>query len=353
MQKKITVGITQGDTNGVGYEIIIKSLADSRINELFTPVVYGSSKLLAYYKKRCEGIENSNVHVTQSATDLHYKMVNLIPCVSDELGVSPGVPTEEGAKAALQSLQRAVQDLKEGKIQALVTAPFNKHGVNQEGFAFPGHTEYLGAEFNVPDPLMVLCSHQLKVGVVTGHLPLKDVSGALSKNLIVKKIKLMAKTLEMDFTVRKPKIAVLGLNPHASDAGLLGKEEQEIIIPAIEEANRAGILAFGPFPADGFFAVADYKRFDAVLAMYHDQGLIPFKALSFNQGVNFTAGLPVIRTSPDHGTAYDIAGQDKASPESMMTALYMACDLYKARQRNLELAANPLKSAKTEGGNAG
>lgn len=353
MQKKIVIGITQGDTNGIGYEVIIKALADSRITELCTPIVYGSSKLMGFYKKLCEGVESFNIHVTQSAADLHYKMVNLIPCVSDEFNAAPGKPTEEAAKAALQALERATKDLKEGLIQAIVTAPFNKNTVNKEGFSFPGHTEYFAKEFGCNDSLMLLCTHELRVGVATGHIPLSRISAELTQSRIVKKIKLMVKTLEQDFTIRKPKIAVLGLNPHAGDEGLLGDEEKLIIEPAILEANQAGILAFGPYPADGFFAAAEYRRFDAVLAMYHDQGLIPFKTMSFQSGVNFTGGLPIIRTSPDHGTAYNIAGKDKASPESMLTAIYMACDLYKQRQRNLELLDNQLKTPRVEGSNAG
>ncbi len=353
MQKKIIIGITQGDTNGVGYEVIIKALSDSRINELCTPVIYGSSKLLGVYKKLCAGIENFNVHVTQSPADLHFKMVNLIPCVSEEFNANPGQVTEEGARAALQALQRATKDLKEGLIQAVVTAPFNKNTVNKEGFSFPGHTEYFAKEFGCQDSLMLLCSHDIRVGVVTGHIPLSRISAELTQSGILRKIKLMEQTLQMDFTIRKPKIAVLGLNPHAGDDGLLGEEEKLIIEPAIQEANQAGILAFGPYPADGFFAAAEYRRFDAVLAMYHDQGLIPFKTMAFQSGVNFTGGLPVIRTSPDHGTAFGIAGKDKASPESMLSALYLACDIYKARQRNLSLLENPLKPSRVEGNNAG
>lgn len=342
MQKKIIVGITQGDTNGVGYEVLIKALADSRINELCTPVIYGSSRLLGFYKKLCSGVEQFNVHVTQSASELHYKMVNLVPCVPDSYVAEPGKMTEEGAKAALQALERAVEDLRSGKIQVLVTAPFSKSNMSREGFSFPGHTEYLSDAFKIAESLMLLCSPDLRVGVVTGHIPVSRISADLTKEAIVSKIKILAKTLETDFTVRHPKIAVLGLNPHAGDEGLIGSEEINIIAPAIEEASREGILAFGPFPADGFFAAAEYRRFDAVLAMYHDQGLIPFKALSFQQGVNFTAGLPVIRTSPDHGTAYGLAGKDKASAESMMNAIFMACDIYRHRERNKDLLANQL-----------
>lgn len=342
MHKKIIVGITQGDTNGIGYEVLIKSLSDSRINELCTPVVYGSSRLLGFYKKLCTGTENFNVHITQTATELHYKMVNLIPCVPEQFAAEPGKMTEEGAQAALQSLERAVEDLRSGKIHVLVTGPFNKQNMKREGFAFPGHTEYLANAFSVKDPLMLLCSQGMRVGVVTGHVPLALVPSELTKEKILQKIKLMDQTLKKDFTIRQPRMAVLGLNPHAGDGGLIGTEEQEVITPAIEEANRSGILAFGPYPADGFFAAAEYRKFDAVLAMYHDQGLIPFKALSFHQGVNFTAGLPVIRTSPDHGTAYRLAGEDKASPESMLAAIFMACDIYRTRRRNQEIASERL-----------
>lgn len=334
MHKKIIVGITQGDTNGIGYEVLIKALADSRINELCTPVIYGSSRLLGYYKKLCAGVENFNVHITQSASDLHFKMVNLIPCVSDQFIAEPGKMTREGAQAAMQSLERALEDLRSGKIQVLVTAPFNKQGMNQEGFIFPGHTEYLANAFGVSAPLMMLCSDGLRVGVVTGHIPLSRIPAELTKEKILKKLRLLDYTLKNDFTIHQPRIAVLGLNPHASDGGLIGTEEEQIILPAIEEVNQSGVLAFGPYPADGFFATAGYRKFDAILAMYHDQGLVPFKALSFSQGVNFTAGLPVIRTSPDHGTAYRLAGEDKASAESMLAAIFMACDLYRTRRRN-------------------
>ncbi|NLK80259.1 MAG: 4-hydroxythreonine-4-phosphate dehydrogenase PdxA [Bacteroidales bacterium] len=342
MQKKIRVGITQGDTNGIGYEVLIKALADSRLNELCTPVVYGSPRLLGFYKKISSGVENFNVHITHAASDLHYKMVNLIPCVSDQFMAEPGKMTEEGAQAAMQSLERAVEDLQAGRIQVLVTAPFNKQSMKKEGFAFPGHTEYLGKVFGVPAPLMILCSHKLRVGIVTGHIPLANVPEELTHEKIVYKIRLLHETLKNDFTIRQPKIAVLGLNPHAGDGGLLGTEEQEVIIPAIEETNREGIMAFGPYAADGFFAAAEYRKFDAVLAMYHDQGLIPFKALSFGQGVNFTAGLPVIRTSPDHGTAYRLAGEDKASAESMLHAIFLACDLFNTRNSNLEIQSEKL-----------
>jgi len=342
MHKKINERITQGDTNGIGYEVLIKAVADNRINELCTPVIYGSSRLLGFYKKISSGVENLNVHVTHSVSDLHYKMVNLIPCVSDHFMAEPGKMTDEGAQAAMQALERAVEDLQAGKIQALVTAPFSKQNMKKEGFAFPGHTEYLGKVFDVPAPLMVLCSPKLRVGIVTGHIPLAQVAAALTREQIVHKIRLLDQTLKNDFTIRQPKIAVLGLNPHAGDGGLLGLEEQEIIIPSIEEVNQEGILAFGPYAADGFFAAAEYRKFDAVLAMYHDQGLIPFKALSFGEGVNFTAGLPIVRTSPDHGTAYRLAGEDKASAESMLSAIFKACDIYKTRKKNEELHANKL-----------
>jgi 4-hydroxythreonine-4-phosphate dehydrogenase len=342
MHKKIIVGITQGDTNGIGYEVLIKALADSRINELCTPVIYGSSRLMGFYKKMSAGVENFNVHITQSASDLHYKMVNLVNCVPDQFMAEPGKMTEDGAQAALQALERAVDDLRGGKIHVLVTAPFNKQNMSREGFAFPGHTEYLANAFGKAAPLMILCNESLRVGVVTGHIPVSQIHRELTKEKTLQKILLLDKTLKEDFTIRQPKIAVLGLNPHAGDGGLIGSEEQEIITPAIEEADKSGILAFGPYPADGFFAAAEYRKFDAVLAMYHDQGLIPFKALSFHQGVNFTAGLPVIRTSPDHGTAYRLAGEDKASPESMLAAIFMACDIYRNRRRNQEIEAEKL-----------
>ncbi|MCL2726862.1 MAG: 4-hydroxythreonine-4-phosphate dehydrogenase PdxA [Bacteroidales bacterium] len=343
MGQKLTVGITQGDTNGIGYEVIIKSLLDNRITDIFTPIIYGSSKFVSYYKKLIEGADSFSVNVINSASEAHSKRINLIQCVPDIYAVEPGRRSPDGAKAALTALQAAVQDIKVSKIHALVTAPFNKQTLHEGGFAFPGHTEFLANSFNVSRYIMLLCSDVLRVGVVTGHIPISEIKAQLNKELIVQKIKQLNDSLQLDFQIAKPKIAVLGLNPHAGDGGVLGDEEQQVVIPAITEATKQGIFAFGPYPSDGFFGTMAFGAFDAVLAMYHDQGLVPFKTIAFHSGYNFTAGLPIIRTSPDHGTAYDIAGKDKASPESMKAALYAANDLFKSRVQYKDLKRNVLK----------
>jgi len=343
MGQKLTIGITQGDTNGIGYEVIIKSLLDNRITDIFTPIIYGSSRFVSYYKKLIEGADSFAVNVISSASEAHPKRINLIQCIPDNFTVEPGKRSPDGAKAALAALQAAVQDVKASKINALVTAPFNKQTVHEGGFAFPGHTEFLANSFNVSRYIMLLCSDALRVGVVTGHIPIAEIKAQLTKDLIVQKIKQLNDSLQFDFQITKPKIAVLGLNPHAGDGGVLGDEEQQVVIPAISEASQHGLLAFGPYPSDGFFGTMAFRAFDAVLAMYHDQGLVPFKTIAFHSGYNFTAGLPIVRTSPDHGTAYDIAGKDKASPESMAAAIYAANDLYKSRIQYTELKKNALK----------
>jgi 4-hydroxythreonine-4-phosphate dehydrogenase len=344
-EQKIRVGITHGDINGVGYEIILKTLSDNRINEICVPVIYGSSRTAAYYRKLIPSMENFSLNSISNASEIHPKRVNIINCVSDDLRVEPGKPTEEAAQAALQALEVAVSDLKAGKIDVMLTAPFNKHTMQSNKFNFPGHTEYLSAAFGVKNHLMLLTGDAMRIGVVTGHIPLSEVPAALSKAHILEKLELLNRTLKTDFMIRRPRIAVLGLNPHAGDCGLLGKEEEDILTPVITEANKKNILAFGPYPADGFFGAVSYRRFDAILAMYHDQGLVPFKALSFDSGVNYTAGLPYVRTSPAHGVGYDIAGTGKASPDSFRTALFMACDIFNNRKQHDELQANAMKPA--------
>jgi len=353
MQQKTIIGITQGDTNGIGYEVIIKALLDNRMTEIFTPIIYGSSKFIAHYRKLVEGADGFSVNVINNPAEAHPKRVNLVQCVPDNYTVEPGKKSPDGAKAALLALQAAVADIKATKIQALVTAPFNKQTVNEGGFAFAGHTEFLADAFGASRYIMMLCNDALRVGVATGHVPLAEVSQKLTKELIVQKIKQLNDSLRSDFQVVKPKIAVLGLNPHAGDGGVLGREELQVITPAIAEVSQEGILAFGPYAADGFFGTAAFRHFDAVLAMYHDQGLVPFKTVAFHNGVNFTAGLPIIRTSPDHGTAYDIAGTGKASSESMVAALYAAHDLYKSRTQYRELQKNVLKVTQLDGPQAG
>jgi 4-hydroxythreonine-4-phosphate dehydrogenase len=340
MARKLIVGITQGDGNGIGYEVIIKALADERILELCTPVIYGSSKIFGFYKKHIHDIENINTNVISTAKDVHQKRVNIVNCLPENVFVEPGQATPESAKSAMTSLERAVEDLKEGHIDVLVTAPINKRAMSNEGFGYTGHTEYLEQQFGVDEVAMIMVCDQLKIAVVTGHIPLKDVCTSLTKEKILKKLRLVKASLQQDFGIDEPKIAVLGLNPHCGDGGLLGDEEPQIIIPAVQEANAEGIMAFGPYSPDGFFGLGNYSKFDAVLAMYHDQGLTPFKAIAFEEGVNYTAGLPVVRTSPDHGTAYEMAGRDKADPRSMKSAIYTAIDIWHKRQEYNDLMEN-------------
>ena len=333
MRKKLTVGITQGDGNGIGYEVIIKALADERMLDICTPVIYGSSKIFGFYRKQIHNLEQQvNTNVVASAQEVHPKRINIVNCLPDNVFVEPGQPTPESAKSAMTSLQRAVEDIKKGHIDVLVTAPINKRAMVNEGFGYTGHTEYLEKEFGVDEVAMIMVCDQLKVGVVTGHIPLKEVPGRLSKDLIVKKLRLMKHSLERDFGIHSPKIAVLGLNPHCGDGGLLGDEESSIILPAVQQAVSEGIMAFGPYSPDGFFGLGNYSKYDAVLAMYHDQGLTPFKALAFELGVNYTAGLPIVRTSPDHGTAYEMAGRDLADPRSMISSIFTAIDIFNHRQ---------------------
>lgn len=332
-QRKLVVGITQGDSNGIGYEVIIKSLRDERILDSFTPVVYGSSKLFGFYRKLVHNIEQMDTNVIASAAQAQRGRINIVNCLSDNIYAEPGQSTPESAKSAIKSLEMAIKDLREGTIDVLVTAPINKRAMVAEGFGYAGHTEYLQKEFGAPEIAMIMASERLKIGVVTGHIPLRDVPKAISKDAILRKLRIMKQSLERDFGINSPKIAVLGLNPHCGDGGLLGDEEQNIILPAVQAAQEEGIMAFGPYSPDGFFGLGNYSRFDATLAMYHDQGLAPFKALAFAEGVNFTAGLPIVRTSPDHGTAYDMAGRDEADPQSMMQSIYLAIDIWHHRQQ--------------------
>lgn len=340
MARKLIVGITQGDGNGISYEVIIKALADERILDMCTPVIYGSSKIFGFYKKQIHNIDQINTNVINSAKDVHQKRVNIVNCLPENVFVEPGQPTPESAKSAMTALERAVEDIKAGDIDVLVTAPINKRAMVGEGFGYTGHTEYLEKQFGVDEVAMIMVSERLKVGVVTGHISLKDVPANITTEKILSKIRLMSRSLQRDFGVNAPKIAVLGLNPHCGDGGLLGDEEQQIILPAVKAANEEGIMAFGPYSPDGFFGLGNYQKFDAVLAMYHDQGLTPFKALAFEEGVNYTAGLPIIRTSPDHGTAYEMAGRDMADPRSMKSAIYAAIDIFNNRLAYDELIAN-------------
>ena len=339
---KIVVGITQGDSNGIGYEVIIKALADPRILEQFTPVIYGSSKLFGFYRKTIPEVEQLDTNAINSASEAHAKRINIVNCLPDSTFAEPGQATPESAKSAIKALETAIRELKEGKIDVLVTGPINKKAMSNEGFGFPGHTEFIQNCFGVKDVTMLMVSHRLKLGVVTGHIPLKDVASQISEEKILSKLRLMNESLKKDFVVDQPRIAVLSLNPHSGDGGLLGTEEQDIIIPAIRKATEEGILAFGPFSPDGYFGLSHYENFDATLAMYHDQGLAPFKALSFEDGVNYTAGLPIIRTSPDHGTALEMAGRDEADPRSMRAAIFSAIDIYRNRKAWEKLQAGKM-----------
>ena len=344
-QRKLVVGITQGDSNGIGYEGIIKSLRDERILDSFTPVVYGSSKLFGFYRKLVHNIEQMDTNVIASASQAQRGRINIVNCLSDNIYAEPGQSTPESAKSAIKSLEVAIKDLREGSIDVLVTAPINKRAMVAEGFGYAGHTEYLQKEFGSPEIAMIMASDSLKIGVVTGHIPLRDVPKAISKETILRKLRIMKQSLERDFGIDNPKIAVLGLNPHCGDGGLLGDEEQNIILPAVQAAQEEGIMAYGPYSPDGFFGLGNYGRFDATLAMYHDQGLAPFKALAFAEGVNFTAGLPIVRTSPDHGTAYDMAGRDEADPQSMMQSIYLAIDIWHHRQEYDALHEKKIRQA--------
>ena len=345
MSEKIKVGISVGDINGIGLEVILKTLSDPKILDYCTPIVYGNTKVASFYRKSLN-LNDFSFNVVNQANQANPKRANMINCWEEDVKIEPGVINETGGKYAFLSLDKAVADLISGDTQALVTAPINKHNIQNDNFNFPGHTEFLQYKTNSPDSLMFLIGEDLKVGVVTGHIPVGSIAQSITKDAIVSKLKLMSESLKKDFWLQKPRIAVLGLNPHAGDNGLIGKEELETIIPAIEEAKQNGVFAFGPYPADGFFANGSHLKFDAVLAMYHDQGLIPFKAIAFHNGVNFTAGLPVVRTSPDHGTGYDIAGKNEASETSFREALYLAINIVKRRNELVELTANPLKIAK-------
>lgn len=342
IQNNIVVGISQGDINGISYEVIIKALMDPRVYDFCVPVVYGSAKVAAYHRKALN-IVNFSFNNVRNADEANLKRANIVNCLDDNIRVELGKSTTIAGEASYLALQAAVKDLKDKKIDVLVTAPINKDNIQSENFKFPGHTEYLTKEFGEEEALMLMVSENLKVGVVTGHLPISKVPQAITTDAILKKLRIMNKSLIQDFRIRKPKIAVLGLNPHAGDNGLLGREEIEIIIPAIEKAKQENILALGPYPADGFFGSDSFKKFDAILAMYHDQGLVPFKALAFGTGVNFTAGLSAIRTSPGHGTAFEIAGLNEASADSFRNAIYLACDIYRNRTEYIELSKNPLQ----------
>jgi len=352
---RLKVGITHGDFNGIGYEVILKTLEDNRLLELCTPIVYGSAKIASFYRKAMElpGAPYAQIADPSQARSDVYNIINVI---GQEAHIAPGESSKEAGEAAFAALERAVADLRSGAIDVLVTAPINKHNIQSETFTFPGHTEYLAASFNesesaqAPTPLMILCNDRLRVALVTTHMPIAKVPEAITTDRIIEKLEIFNHTLIQDFAIEKPRIAVLALNPHAGENGLLGSEEKDIIIPAIEKARENRMHVFGPYAADGFFGNGLYDIFDGVLAMYHDQGLAPFKTIAMESGVNFTAGLPYVRTSPDHGTGYDIAGKNKASEESMRNAIYMAIDIVRNRRTYAEITASPLRKLYYEKG---
>jgi len=325
-KNKPVIGISMGDFNGIGPEILLKIGSEHSITKICTPIIYGSTKVFNKYRKLLNTDEFQFLHI-KDASQVAHRKVNIIHCWEEDYEIEPGRVTEQAGKCAFLSLKAATSDLKKGLLNALVTAPINKQNIKSTEFNFIGHTEYLQQQFEAKDVLMFMVSEDLKVAVATMHVPLTDVGTDISKEKLQSKLELMINSLKRDFNIGKPKIAVLGLNPHAGEEGAIGREELEIIKPLIAELKHKGNLVFGPYSADGFFAAESYKKYDAVLAMYHDQGLIPFKMLAFENGVNFTAGLNVVRTSPDHGTAYNIAGKGLADESSMRAAMYMACDI--------------------------
>lgn len=338
---KLRIGITIGDTNGIGPELIIRAFQDQRLKDLCIPIVYGSGKILNIYRKVLN-VANFRYSVVQQAGQAHPGRLNLIECVDDADRVEIGKPTESGALGAYQALNRAIEDGQHKSIDALVTLPVDKSLIQKHHESFTGHTEMLAQAFNVEENLMLMVSEELRVGLVTNHLPVQNVSSNISHDKIVRKVLLLNDSLRKDFNIPKPMIAVLGLNPHAGDNGLVGNEETDVIIPAIETLKGKGILASGPYPADGFFAAMTFRKFDGIMAMYHDQGLIPFKFIAGFEGVNYTAGIPIIRTSPDHGVAFDLAGKNIADPASLRASIFTAIDVARNRSMNEELVENAL-----------
>lgn len=340
--RKVSIGLSVGDLNGIGMEVILKTIEDSRICELCTPIIYASEKLIHYHTKAL-GLNNLNFNFIDEIESYKNGKVNVLKVWDEEVEVNAGKEELTAGKYAYQSLKTVAEDVKEGKIDAMVTAPINKKSIQSDSFQFPGHTEFLQELDGAEDCLMLMLSENTKIGVATGHIPLKEVANTLNTDIILKKINLLNHSLKEDFVIRRPKIAVLGLNPHAGDHGLLGDEEEKIIEPAIKQAKSIEILAFGPYPADGFFGSGHHLKFDGIIAMYHDQGLIPAKQFSFGEGVNFTAGLSIVRTSPDHGTAFDIAGKGIANEGSFRNALYCAIEVVKNRRMEKELEAHAME----------
>ena len=343
----ITIGISQGDFNGIGYEVLLNCFSDPRVLENFTPILYGSSKILSYYKKMVD-LPNLPFTNIKHADQAEKGKLNILNIVQEEVKIDVGQATEIAGELAALSLNMASEDLMKGKFDALVTNPINKKNIQSPNFHFPGHTEFLTKKFGIKDSLMIMACDKIKIGILTNHLALKDVPSVVTEDLVLRKLRIFDQSLKRDFAIRMPKIAVLALNPHAGDHGVNGDEDEQIIMPAIKKAFNENILAFGPFPSDGFFGMGEFKNYDGVLALYHDQGLIPFKLMSFYSGVNFTAGLPFVRTSPAHGTAYHIAGKNLANPDSFRNAVFMAMDICKNRMEYDELTSNVLQISKKD-----
>lgn len=340
MERVIKVGLSIGDSNGIGIEVVLKALEDNRLLSNITPVIYGPGKVISHHKKVLD--LNVPYQRIKDASEAHEGKINLVSTSEDEIKVDFGVPTPESGKVAFESLSQATKDLASAKIDVLVTAPINKKNIQAQGFNFPGHTEYLTKYANADDSLMLMVKDKLRIGTVTNHIPLNQVASSLSKDLIIRKLRLMEQSLIKDFGIIKPRIAVMGLNPHAGENGTMGSEESEFIVPSIDAAQKEGILAFGPYASDGLFGSGNFKNFDGILSMYHDQGLTPFKALAAGEGVNFTAGLPIVRTSPDHGTAFEIAGKNEANADSLRNAIYLAFDVAKSRIHHRDISGSPL-----------
>lgn len=344
--EKIKIGFTIGDVNGIGLEVVLKALSNRRIMRYCIPVIYGSMKVVTYHKNILGDDMELKFNSISNAERLNFDKVNVVNCWEGDVAINIGSLRKEGGIYAIKSLDAATNDLKAGLIDTLVTAPIHKKAMQDAGFEHIGHTEYLTKSFDATESLMLLVNDNLRISTVTNHIPIKDVVDAIDKDLILRKLRIFKESLIKDFGIERPTIAVLGLNPHAGDDGSIGKEDSEIVRPAIIEAKKKGMLAMGPFPADGFFGSGEYAKYDGILAMYHDQGLIPFKALSFGNGVNFTAGLSGIRTSPDHGTAFEIAGKNEANPSSLRHAIYTAIDIFRTRSAHTEMHLNPVKKHK-------
>jgi len=340
-KKNTIIGFSIGDVNGIGIEVILKALSDNRMLDIMTPVIYGSEKALTFYKNLIEPT-NIHLHKIKSINQVASKKVNFISVCNENITINPGENSTDAGKYAFESLEAVTNDLAAAKIDVIVTGPINKKNIQSDQFNFPGHTEYLTSLSNADDSLMLMVHENLKVGVATNHLPLSSVSEVLDKELIFKKLVLLNNSLKLDFGIASPKIAVLGLNPHAGENGMLGDEEEKLISPAVQMGKSNNIFAFGPFPADGFFGAGSFQEFDGVLAMYHDQGLVPFKTIAGGRGVNFTAGLPIVRTSPDHGTGFDIAGKNIANETSLRNAIYLGVDIHKNRLFNKSINSDPL-----------